>query len=145
MRSVICSEALPAADLRMVLCTDPCLHRWCSGDLSGPQKGLAFDALLGQLSYWTPLVFAAVLQACNGLGPPASPGDIAVVNTANGSRDVDFYTPGGRYKFSTMPIDCATGDPLSSLVNELVYLSLQPVEGCAAPLPQLRIQRWLLG
>ncbi len=80
-----------------------------------------------------------MLQACNGLGPPASPGDIAVVNAAIGSQDVDFYTPDGQYKFSSLPLNCTTGDPLQSLGEQVDYLGLQPVEGCAAILSYVRM------
>ena len=81
-----------------------------------------------------------MLQGCNGLGPPASPGDVAVVNVNNntGSRDVDFYTPDGQFKFSTLPLNCTTGVPLKNLRNEPGYLSLQPVDGCAATLKHVR-------
>ncbi len=73
------------------------------------------------------------------MGPPANPGDIAVVNAADGSQDVDFYTPDGRYKFSKMPLNCTTGDPLSGAGDGLAYLGLQPVEGCDASLPHVRM------
>ncbi len=80
-----------------------------------------------------------MLQACNGLGPPANPGDIAVVNAAAGSQDVDFFTPDGTYKFSTSPLNCTTGAPLNSVGDGLAYFGLQPVEGCAATLPHVRM------
>jgi hypothetical protein len=78
-----------------------------------------------------------MLQAFIGLGPPASPGDIAVPRDNTGR--VDFFTPDGQYKFGTSPFDCATGNSIGTtyFTNDN---GAQALMGCAVVMLCVRIR-----